>query len=102
MHRIQTKPKIDVIMKPIGIYPNYVFLYIKNIGVGSAFNISIDLEGKNNSEGEKILIEDFALNDLFKKGLEYLYPNHEKELVKDFIHRPQGMRWSDRFIYILH
>lgn len=77
MRELQTEPKIEVIASPREEFVNIITLRIKNIGLGSAYNITFELSGESNSEGEAKLINDFSKSQFLTKGLKYLGPQQE-------------------------
>lgn len=77
MRELQTEPKIEVIASPKEEFVNIISLRVKNIGLGSAYNITFDLSGESNSEAEIKLINDFSKSQFITKGLKYLGPQQE-------------------------
>lgn len=77
MRQIQTEPKIEVILKAREEFINMVNIYIKNMGLGPAYNIAFEIEVEAGGEGAKRLIEDFTRSKFFQTGLKYLGPGQE-------------------------
>lgn len=77
MRELQTEPIIEVIAYPREEYVNIITLRVKNIGLGSAYNVVFKLSGQSNSEAETKLINDFSKSQFLTKGLKYLGPRQE-------------------------
>lgn len=77
MRELQTEPKIEVMASPREEFVNIITLRVKNIGLGSAYNITFELSGESSSEGEAKLINDFSKSQFLTKGLKYLGPQQE-------------------------
>ncbi len=89
MRELQTEPRIEVIASPREEFVNIITLRVKNIGLGSAYNVTFDLSGELNSEGEAKLINDFSKSQFLTKGLKYLGPQQElqsgfTQITEDF------------------
>jgi len=79
LREVQTEPKIAVFIKPREEFLNAINLYVKNIGLGPAYNVSFEIVSDNLSEGERLLIDDFSKAKFFSTGLKYLGPNQQVE-----------------------
>ena len=77
MRKIQTEPKIEVSLKPREEFVNIVNIYIKNIGLGPAYEITFEITIEAGDEGANELIKDFTKPNFFNTGLSYLGPGQE-------------------------
>ena len=77
MRRAQTDARIEIVLKPSQEWIQLVNLYIRNIGLGPAYDISFDIEPEMVTEGTRQLIEDFTKANFLKSGLKYLGPGQE-------------------------
>jgi hypothetical protein len=77
MRRAQTDAKIEIVVKPSEEWIQRVNLYIRNIGLGPAYDLSFDINPETMTEGTRQLIEDFTKTNFLKSGLEYLGPGQE-------------------------
>lgn len=75
MRKAQTEPRLSAYFEPIEEYVNFGHLYIKNIGLGPAFDISISIKSSGSKEGSEYLINDFGKTKFMEKGINYLAPN---------------------------
>jgi hypothetical protein len=82
MRQAQTEPKVQVIVKPWDEWINIVHIYIRNIGLGPAYDISFNASAEAGAEGAQELITDFTKANFFRIGLKYLGPG--QELVPGF------------------
>ncbi len=89
MRQVQTEPRVEVILKPRDEWINLVHIYIRNIGLGPAYDISFEICAEAGGEGAKALIQDFTRAQLFATGIRYLGPG--QEVVSDF------SRMTDKF-----
>lgn len=74
MRRAQTDPKLVAHVEPREEFVNFGHLYVRNIGLGPAFNVSFDLKPKSSGKGAQMLIDDFCKSRFLLTGLEYLGP----------------------------
>jgi hypothetical protein len=89
MRQAQTEPKIQVVIKPRDEWINIVHIYIRNIGLGPAYDISFNVSAEAGGEGAQALIDDFTKANFFLIGLKYLGPGQEivpgySQITKDF------------------
>lgn len=77
MRQAQTEPRIEVIVKPREEWINSLNLYVRNIGMGPAFDIAFEFRSDSGHEGGKMLINDFTESAFLKNGLKYLGPGQE-------------------------
>jgi hypothetical protein len=77
MRQAQTDPKIEVILKPREEWINMVYVCVRNIGLGPAYDISFQIDKEGNAAGAEALIHDFTEAKFFATGLRYLSPNEE-------------------------
>lgn len=77
MRRAQTDAKIEIVLKPSEEWVQLVNLYIRNIGLGPAYDLSFDINPETMTEGTRQLIEDFTMANFLKSGLKYLGPGQE-------------------------
>lgn len=77
MRQVQTEPKIEVVLRPREEIINIVNIYIKNIGLGPAYDLKFDIKAEQGGEGAKRLIEDFTRCNFFRTGLKYIGPGQE-------------------------
>lgn len=81
MRQVQTEPKIEVVIRPREEWINLVHVYVRNIGLGPAYDISFNITAEKGADGAQALIDDFTKANFFKTGLKYLGPG--QELVSD-------------------
>jgi len=74
MRRAQTEPRLSAYFLPIEEFVNFGHLYIKNIGLGPAFDIRISITPEGSVAGSELLMKDFLKVRAFEKGLNYLGP----------------------------
>ena len=89
MRQAQTEPKVQVIVKPWDEWINIVHIYVRNIGLGPAYNISFNASAEAGGEGAQALIADFTKANFFRIGLKYLGPGQEiapgySQMTKEF------------------
>ena|SRR3990167_8413387 len=77
MREAQTEPKVEIVLKPREEFIHFVNLYVRNIGLGPAYDISFSILIESGGEGAKSLVEDFTKANFFRQGLRYLGPNQE-------------------------
>jgi len=77
MRQAQTEPKVQLIIKPWDEWINIVHVYIRNIGLGPAYDISFDTSVEVGGEGAEDLISDLTKANYFRTGLKYLGPGQE-------------------------
>jgi hypothetical protein len=77
MRQAQTEPKMEIVLRPREEWIHLVNLYIRNIGLGPAYDVSFNIEPEAGGEGAKKLIEDFTTANFLKTGLKYLGPGQE-------------------------
>ncbi len=75
MRRAQTEPRLSAYFEPIEEFVNFGHLYIKNIGLGPAFDIRISIKSEGSITGSESLLKDFIKVKAFEKGLNYLGPD---------------------------
>lgn len=78
MRQVQTEPKVEVIIKHREEWISLIHVYVRNIGLGPAYNISFDISAEAGGEGAQALIGDFTEVNFFKTGLKYLGPSQEQ------------------------
>jgi hypothetical protein len=74
MRRAQTEPRLSAYFLPKEEFVNFGHLYIKNIGLGPAFDIRVSIAPEGSLAGSKLLLKDFLKVKAFEKGLNYLGP----------------------------
>ena len=77
MRQAQTEPKIEVTIRPREEWINLIYVYVRNIGLGPAYDISFDITAEAGGEGAALLIRDFTKTNFFNTGLKYLGPGQE-------------------------
>lgn len=82
MRQVQTEPRVEVIIKPREEWISLIHVYVRNIGLGPAYDISFEIGTEAGGEGAKVLIEDFTRTQFFKTGLRYLGPG--QEVISDY------------------
>lgn len=78
MRHAQTEPKVEVVIKPREEWISLIHVYVRNIGLGPAYDISFNITAEKGVEGAQALIEDFTKANFFKTGLTYLGPGQEQ------------------------
>ncbi len=77
MRETQTEPKIAVWFRPREEEINFGHLYVRNIGLGPAFNVSFEISEETETPGGQMLIKDFSEAQFLNTGLKYLGPGQE-------------------------
>lgn len=77
MRQAQTDPRIEVFLKPREEWINLVYLCVRNIGLGPAYDIAFRIEKTGNTSGAEALVNDFAQSKFFETGVRYLGPGHD-------------------------
>ena len=77
MRQVQTEPKIEVTVKSREEWISFLHAYVRNIGLGPAYDITFHIAAETESEGARALIEDFTKANFFQTGLKYLGPGQE-------------------------
>lgn len=77
MRQAQTEPRIEVTVRCRDEWISLVNIYVRNIGLGPAYDISFSLSAEGGGDGAQILIEDFTKAQFLKTGLKYLGPGQE-------------------------
>ena len=77
IRKIQTEPKMEVTLRPREEFINIVSIYIKNIGLGPAYEIKVKIGIETDDEGANELIKDLTKPNFFNTGLNYLGPGQE-------------------------
>lgn len=86
MRQAQTDPRIEVVVKPREEWINFLNLYVRNIGMGPAFDLTFEFHADASPKGAEMLIRDFTESAFLKKGLRYLGPGQEVESNVSGIH----------------
>ena len=89
LREAQTEPKIEILLKPREEFINIVQLFVRNIGLGPAYNIGFATKVLAGGEGAEELINDLTKNNFFVTGLKYLGPgqqvrSHYSQMTKNF------------------
>lgn len=77
MRKVQTEPKIAVYFGHMEDLINFGNLYVQNIGLGPAYNISFKIEHEGSDKGAELLLNDFLTTKFFERGLNYLGPGQK-------------------------
>ncbi len=77
MRRAQTEPKLEVVTKARDEWIALIHVYVRNIGLGPAYDISFDIYAESGGEGAQALIDDFTRANFLRAGLKYLGPGQE-------------------------
>ncbi len=77
MRRAQTDPKLAVFFEPIEEFVNFGHLYVQNIGLGPAYDVSFKLEPEGSISGAQQLINDFSSTKFLERGVKYLGPGQK-------------------------
>lgn len=86
MRLAQTDPKIEVVVKPREEWINFMNLYVRNIGMGPAYDLNFQFHAEASPEGAEMLIKDFTESAFLKSGLRYLGPGEKAESNVTAIH----------------
>jgi hypothetical protein len=89
MRQAQTEPRVEVTVKPRDEWISLVHIFVRNIGLGPAYEISFEISAEAGGEGAKVLIQDFTRAQFFTTGIRYLGPG--QEVVSDY------SRMTDKF-----
>ncbi len=79
MRWVQTEPKLEVIIRNREEWIGLIQIYVRNIGLGPAYDISFDISAETGGEGAQTLIDDFTKANFFKTGLKYLGPGQGRD-----------------------
>lgn len=82
MRQAQTEPRVEVTIKPREEWISLIHVYVRNIGLGPAYEISFEVTAEAGEEGAKALIQDFTRTQFFTTGLRYLGPG--QEVISDY------------------
>ena len=74
MREVQTEPYIEVVALPREEWINWIYVRVRNIGLGAAHDVRFHVTYEGNSTGAKLLIKDFTKSQFFTTGLKYLGP----------------------------
>ncbi|MBZ0168551.1 hypothetical protein MELA_02682 [Candidatus Methylomirabilis lanthanidiphila] len=77
MRQAQTEPNVEVVVRPREEWINHVHVYVRNIGLGPAYEITFNTQVERGGKGAHTLIDDFTKAHFFKTGLSYLGPGQE-------------------------
>ena len=86
MRQAQTDPRIEVVVKPHEEWINLLSLFVRNIGMGPAFDLIFEFHAEASPEGAEMLIRDFTESAFLKNGLRYLGPDQEAKSNVSAIH----------------
>ena len=90
MRQAQTDPKMEVVFKPREEYINFVNLYIRNIGLGPAYDVRFQFKAVSSEEEANKIIERFKKCNFFYTGFKYLAPN--QEITSDYIRMEENFQ----------
>jgi hypothetical protein len=76
MRRYQNEPRIEVAVRPREEWINLVNLYVRNIGLGAAYDLSFEISSSA-TEGVKLLVASFTESAFLTTGMKYLGPGQE-------------------------
>lgn len=88
MRHAQTEPRIVAFVEPRKEFANFAHLYIENIGMGPAFDISFVFKSDPDDQGARLLTADFSKTKFFERGVEYLGPG--QKLQSGYTSFPDG------------
>lgn len=77
LREVQTEPKIAVWVRPKEEAITFAHLYVRNIGLGPAFDVSFEIGEETETPGGQMLIKDFSEAQFLNTGLKYLGPGQE-------------------------
>lgn len=77
MRQAQTEPRVEVIIKSREEWISLIHVYVRNVGLGPAYDITFEISAEAGEEGAKALIENFTRAQFFNTGLRYLGPGQE-------------------------
>lgn len=78
MRQAQTEPKLEVVIKPREEWVSLIHVYVRNIGLGPAYDISFEVSAEKGGDGAQALMDDFTKAHFFGTGLRYLGPGQER------------------------
>jgi len=76
LRKAQTEPRLSVYFESIEEAVHFGHLYIKNIGMGPAYNIRFEITPEGSQMGTSKLIQDFCKTPFLLNGINYLAPEH--------------------------
>jgi len=79
LRKAQTEPKLSVYFESIEEAVQYGHLFIKNIGLGPAYNIRIGITSEGSEIGTSKLLNDFAKTPFILNGITYLAPGQFRQ-----------------------
>jgi len=81
MRKHYSSPELSIYLKNAEASPSLLFLFIENLGMGTAYDVSFKLE----KDFKHYKYEGFKLSNkaMFKKRLEYFYPQQKFEFLID-------------------
>ncbi len=77
MRRYQNEPRIEVAVRPREEWINLVKWYVRNIGLGAAYDLSFEISSSPATEGVKLLVASFTESAFLTTGMKYLGPGQE-------------------------
>lgn len=81
MRKHYSSPELSIYLKNAEASPTLLFLFIENLGMGTAYDVSFKLE----NDFKHYKYDGFKLSNkaMFKKRLEYFYPQQKFEFLID-------------------
>lgn len=78
LRRAQTDPKVTAFFEPIEEFVNFGHMYVENIGLGPAYDITFTLRPDGCVSGSEMLIADFSKTKFLERGVKYLGPGQKR------------------------
>lgn len=98
MRQAQTEPRLSAYFEPKEEFVNFGHLYIKNIGLGPAYEIRVTMKPEGSVAGGDLLIKDFVKVKAFERGINYLGPG--QSLRSGFTSMVEN--YQDKICSVLH
>jgi len=78
MRKIQTEPRIVVLVETSPDHINFGFLFVRNLGMGPAQKLRFSVDALTPGQGAELLLKDFVRStNFFSTGVEFLGPGAE-------------------------
>lgn len=78
MRQVQTEPKIEITLRSVDEAIHIQRLYVRNIGLGPALQLTFRPKILAGAEGAQVLIDELTKTNFFTSGLSYLGPGEQR------------------------
>jgi len=101
MREVQTEPLLEATVEPLEKAINLTILKIKNIGLGSAFNVSLHFQAPDGSVSTSPIVNDFKRTNWISTGVSYLGPGQERRSWYTVMFENPDEKFSQSFDVLL-